>query len=220
MTTSTGRRERRKRETRHQLGDVAARLFAEHGYDAVSVSDVARAAGVAEQTVYNYFPTKPDLVLERADEILARTRQAVAERRAHEVPADALRALVHEDVARYVADDGDLARGEFPAQSQQSPVLRRRALEYYDDLAEAITSALAEAAPAPPRLVHRTHAAALVAVVQATTTGIGAAVLSGADREDAARRLLRDADAALDHAASWSRVEVEATTPATEDTTS
>lgn len=137
--------------------------------------------------------------------MVARTRRVVAERRVHETPADALRVLVHEDVARYHEDEGDLARGEFPAQSRQSPALRRRALEYYDDLTEAITSALAEAVPASPRLVHRVHAAALVAVVQATTAGIGIAVLSGADREDAARQLLLDADAALDQAASWFR---------------
>lgn len=112
---------------------------------------------------------------------------------------------MHEDVARYREDEGDLARGEFPAQARQSPALRRRALEFYDDLTEAITSALAEAVPASPRLVHRVHAAALVAVVQATTAGIGVAVLSGADREDTARQLLLDADAALDQAASWFR---------------
>ena len=40
-------------------------LFGEHGYDAVTVADVARAAGVSEKTVFNYFPAKEDLVFGR-----------------------------------------------------------------------------------------------------------------------------------------------------------
>lgn len=47
MGFTSGLRARKKRETRARLGDVAARLFAEHGYDEVSISDVARAAGVS-----------------------------------------------------------------------------------------------------------------------------------------------------------------------------
>lgn len=107
----SGLRERKKRETRERLGDVAARLFAEHGYDEVSMSDVARAAGVSDQTVYNYFPTKPDLVFDRADEVLEKIRAAVADRGAHQSPAEAMRTIVLEDVDRYVAEDPALARG-------------------------------------------------------------------------------------------------------------
>jgi len=44
------------------IADAAARLFAERGYEQVAVSDVARAAEVSEQTVYNYFQTKEQLV--------------------------------------------------------------------------------------------------------------------------------------------------------------
>ena len=40
-------------------------LFLERGFDAVTVAEVARAADVAEKTVYNYFPTKEDLVYDR-----------------------------------------------------------------------------------------------------------------------------------------------------------
>lgn len=36
-------------------------MFAERGFDAVSVASVARAADVSEVTVFNYFPTKEDL---------------------------------------------------------------------------------------------------------------------------------------------------------------
>ena len=43
------------------------RLFLERGFDQVSVAEVARAADVSEATVFNYFPTKEDLVYERMD---------------------------------------------------------------------------------------------------------------------------------------------------------
>ncbi|SRR5713101_2451881 len=63
--SSTGLRERKKALTRQLIADTAARLFAERGYENVAVSDVAREADVAEQTVYNYFPTKEQLVTDR-----------------------------------------------------------------------------------------------------------------------------------------------------------
>lgn len=57
----SGRRERKKRQTRQVISDVATGLFLERGFDAVTVAEVARAADVAVQTVFNHFPTKEDL---------------------------------------------------------------------------------------------------------------------------------------------------------------
>jgi AcrR family transcriptional regulator len=57
----TGRRERKKQQTRQVISDVATRLFLERGFDTVTVAEVARAADVAVQTVFNHFPAKEDL---------------------------------------------------------------------------------------------------------------------------------------------------------------
>jgi AcrR family transcriptional regulator len=62
MTTPTRLRERQKRQTREEIARAAMELFLARGFDAVTVAQVADAAGVSEKTVFNYFPAKEDLV--------------------------------------------------------------------------------------------------------------------------------------------------------------
>jgi AcrR family transcriptional regulator len=57
-----GLRERKKEQTRQLIAETARRLFSERGFERVTVAEVARAAEVSQQTVFNYFPTKEDLV--------------------------------------------------------------------------------------------------------------------------------------------------------------
>src|ERR1035441_2833077 len=64
-----GLRQLKKVRTHRLIADVAARLFAERGYEHVTVSDVAREAEVSEQTVYNYFQTKEQLVIDRNQQV-------------------------------------------------------------------------------------------------------------------------------------------------------
>jgi AcrR family transcriptional regulator len=61
VATEVGLRERKKQQTRELIADTAHRLFADRGFDAVTVAQIARAANVSEVTVFNYFPTKEDL---------------------------------------------------------------------------------------------------------------------------------------------------------------
>ena len=82
MAAEPGLRERKKQRTRQQIADTARRLFAERGFDAVPVSEVARQAEVSEATVFNYFPTKEDLVYHRfeafQEELLSSVRDRAA----------------------------------------------------------------------------------------------------------------------------------------------
>src|SRR5256712_5573889 len=96
---TVGLRERKKARTRKLTADTAARLFAERGYERVAVSDVAREAEVAEQTLYNYFPTKETLVTDRDEQIQDRLCNLIRSRPPCVTPAAAVRDCILEVVA-------------------------------------------------------------------------------------------------------------------------
>ncbi|ROQ65973.1 TetR family transcriptional regulator [Streptomyces sp. 840.1] len=85
-----GLRERKKRRTRQHLSDVATGLFLDRGFDEVTIAEVARAADVSVNTVYNYFPAKEDLFLDRSRGIVDRLSRYVRGRDRGESAADAV----------------------------------------------------------------------------------------------------------------------------------
>lgn len=66
--------------TRAKIAEVAARLFLERGFENVTVAEVAREAGVSSVTVFNHFPRKEDLFLDRAADAAELLRAAVRDR--------------------------------------------------------------------------------------------------------------------------------------------
>jgi AcrR family transcriptional regulator len=194
-----GLRERKKAQTRQHIADTAARLFATHGYDQVSVLDVAQAAEVSDQTVYNYFPAKHDLVLDRIDEFRERYTRTVVERPAGSSPAAALRAVAREDLERHRRADLDLARGEFLALCASSPTIRRFALEARDQDIDAVTTAITGTCPGVHPAVARVHAAALMAVFQMIVDRLGRSVLDGAPPGAVADELAPVVEVVFDH---------------------
>nr|BFD82663.1 TetR/AcrR family transcriptional regulator [Streptomyces sp. Xyl84] len=88
-----GLRERKKRQTRQYISDVATGLFVERGFDAVTVAEIADAANVSVNTVYNYFPAKEDLFLDRSSGVVDRLARWV---RGRDTGESAARAVLRE----------------------------------------------------------------------------------------------------------------------------
>lgn len=121
-----GLRERKKRLTREQISDVATLMFCERGFDAVRISEIAAEVGVSEKTVYNYFPTKESLVLDRADELEDELRRALRERPPGSSPADAVEQMLELELAHYVVTE-ELVRPmmlEFGRLIEDTPALK------------------------------------------------------------------------------------------------
>src|SRR5919197_358663 len=79
--TTEGLRERKKRRTREAIGEAARRLFVERGFEAVPIAEIAEAAEVSEKTVFNYFPTKEDLVYWRLEAFEEQLLDSIRDRR-------------------------------------------------------------------------------------------------------------------------------------------
>ena len=65
----SGLRARKKAQTRQAISDEATRLFMERGFDAVTLAEVAEAAGVSVKTIFNYFGSKEELFLDREEQL-------------------------------------------------------------------------------------------------------------------------------------------------------
>src|SRR5919197_1577783 len=94
MATEIGLRERKKQKTRQLLSDTARRLFSEQGFENVSVADVARAAEVSPATVFNYFPTKEDLVYSGLETFEEQMLTTIRERPRGQTVVDAFRDFI------------------------------------------------------------------------------------------------------------------------------
>jgi AcrR family transcriptional regulator len=166
-------RERKKQRTREQIAGAAARLFADHGYERVTVSDVARAADVSEQTVYNYFPTKQHLVLDQDEALRDRLVQLVRDRPPGVSPAAAIRAEALAFVDGIAPLPVDQVRGGLGYLAAVSPALRRLSLEMTDRHAEAIAAAIMSTVAEANPVLARVQATALAWVFQAITDETG-----------------------------------------------
>jgi AcrR family transcriptional regulator len=104
--SSMGLRERKKEQTRLAIEGAAFRLFAERGFPATTISDIAAAADIAPRTFFAYFPSKEDVVFAHFDAYEASLQQRLSERGPDETTFDALRAWI---VALLEGTDGDEA---------------------------------------------------------------------------------------------------------------
>jgi AcrR family transcriptional regulator len=138
-----GLRERKKRETRQLISNVATRLFLERGFENVSVNEIAAAANVSKMTVFNYFARKEDLFFDRGAEGRGLIERALRERPKNVSPLAALQQLAHTLVEqRHQQAKFSAAVSAFWRAVKASPALRARTRELRDELENDLTELL------------------------------------------------------------------------------
>ena len=150
MSTELGLRERKKQQTRRAIADAATRLFLERGFEQVSVAEIARAADVSEQTVFNYFPTKEDLAYERMDTFEQELLSAVRERPEGESPLRAFARFILDRSDRSLAGDGRRRVAELTRLVSASPSLMARERQIVAKYTDELAALLAEETDASP----------------------------------------------------------------------
>lgn len=125
--------------TRARISLTATRLFLERGFDSVTVAEVAREAGVSSVTVFNHFPRKEDLLLDRTDDAVALLHGAIADRAPGVDVLDSLRAAAVRVLDERHALSG-LAEGSTPffRTVAASPALIARTREIAAELQAAL----------------------------------------------------------------------------------
>jgi AcrR family transcriptional regulator len=180
-----GLRELKKEQTRQLIADTAWRLFADRGFDQVSVAEVAREAQVAEATVYNYFGTKEDLFYWRLEAFGTRLAETVRTRPTGEPALAAFRrALLVEGGLLAQAEAGDAQALDRLRTVNQlitaSPALLAREQQALSQVASVLAGVLAaDTRAAPGDLRPQVVAQALIGVHRALLDHVRCRVGSG-----------------------------------------
>jgi AcrR family transcriptional regulator len=140
-------KERKQQVVRAALSAAAEELFLAHGFEKVTVEEIAQAAGLSRRTFFRYYESKEDVMVERSDRLGEQLLAELATRPLDEPPLLAIRnalvpavesSLAERDLIRYVIR---LLR--------ETSVLRRAMMERRNRLEERIAALMAERLGAP-----------------------------------------------------------------------
>jgi AcrR family transcriptional regulator len=180
MSTEPGLRQRKKAETRARIAAAAQRLFAERGFDLVTVAEVARAADVSEGTVFNYFPAKEDLFYSGMEAFEVALVDAVRRRPPGEPLLDAFRRFVLERLDRLAAEETAELVATAARLVGASPALQVREREIVAAATETLAAVVAQETGAAADDVEPVAAAtALMGVQRALVARTRALVMDG-----------------------------------------
>jgi AcrR family transcriptional regulator len=203
-------RSRKKQRTRQEIADAALVLFARKGFDAVTVADVARAADVSEQTVYNYFKTKESLVFDEDEAFEARLVAMVRDRPKTSSLIDAVRAEARaflDVLSRRPA--GAHRRGSMPYLVATSASLRRHWLRVAEGHGHAVARALVASSSGALALPEaKILGASLVAVFAMIIDELGQTMKTGGDVLALIETLRHQVECALDRMANGFKLSV------------
>jgi AcrR family transcriptional regulator len=168
MTTGSGLRARKKQQTRETIHRAAMKLFAERGFDATTIADIAAAADIAPRTFFSYFESKEDAVFAKFADAFESFDRAMSERPPGTNALEALREWIVGMASGFM---GDVETAKVEARlRRESPAVAaadlRHVRQFERRLAEAVGEDFGEPADAlRPRLV----AAAAIAALQASS---------------------------------------------------
>jgi len=201
MSQELGLRERKKQRTRELIEATARQLFIERGFEAVPVAEIARAAEVSEATVFNYFPTKEDLLYSRLEAFEQDLLSSIRERDRGEAVLGAF--------ARFVREPRGLLAARDPEQVEhlaaitrvitKSPALLARERQIYSKYTDSLAALLATESRAPadeisPWVVARS----LIGLHQAVVDFSRREILAGTRNPTLSRRVRRQTERALE----------------------
>ena len=201
VATELGLRERKKQRTRQLIADTARRLFAERGFDAVPVSEIAREAEVAEATVFNYFPTKEDLFYSRLEAFEQEMLASIADRQPGESVIRAFGSFVTAPRGLLAArDPGQVEHlAAITRMITESPALLAREQQIYAEYTDALATLLtAETGASAGDLEPWVVARSLIGLHQAAVDYSRREILAGTRNPTLARRVRRQTQQALE----------------------
>ena len=199
-TRTSGLRERKKQRTRELIAETARRLFAERGFDHVTIAEVAAAADVAQQTVFNYFPTKEDLVFWRMEAFEGELLAAIRDRAPGEPVLSAFGRFVREPRGLLAKQDAAARERltEVTRMIEQSSALREREERIFAGYTDSLAQLLArEQGPGGSQAEAWVAANALMGVHRALVARARQSVLAGTGHAALRRELSAETERAL-----------------------
>ena len=194
MIEPTGLRARKKARTRDAIADAAISLFLAHGFDHVSVTEIATAAEVSKPTLFRYFPTKEDLVLHRFADHSGEAARVVRDREIDVPPLTALHRHFRAGLDRYDPVTGLNDHPQVLAFHRlvfTTPSLAGRLTQYMVDDEEALADALG------PGIQARLQAAQVLAVQRVLARANWRKLADGRTARDVHPEAVADADLAF-----------------------
>jgi AcrR family transcriptional regulator len=202
VTGELGLRERKKLQTRRKITRVALDLVLERGFDNVSVAEIAARAQVSKMTVFNYFPTKEDILLGPPQEHVDEPAQVVRDRRPGESAVGALRRhfldrLAAHDAITGLNDEPHVLR--LRGLILGTPALFRHMLGYIERRQTFLAECLAQETGAEPGdLTSRLAAVQIVGVLDSLANHNTRLILDGRTATEAYPAAVRAAEHAFD----------------------
>jgi AcrR family transcriptional regulator len=201
MAPELGLRERKKQRTRELIADTARRLFAERGFEAVPVSEIARQAEVSEATVFNYFPTKEDLFYSRLEAFEQELLSSIRDRSPGEPVICAFGRFIAAPRGLLAARDSEQVEhlAAITRVITESPALIAREHRIYAKYVNALAELLAaETRAGPDDLEPWVVARTLIGLHQAAVDYSRREILAGTRNPTLARRVRQHTEQALD----------------------